>query len=255
MTSLFKSKLRRGDVLLGTWITINSLDVVETLSTLPFDWFVFDMEHAPLDVPDLQILIAGTRGTEITSIVRVPWNDMVVIKRVLDIGAQGILVPWVNTREDAENVIRYVSYPPKGVRGVGPRRAVMYGAITFLEYYEKFEKEELTVAVQIETKKALENIEEIANVKGIDIFYIGPMDLSVSLGVPLQYSSPKFVEAIEIVLKTAKKYDIVPGIHTFNVEQAIKYIDMGFRFVALASDYRVLRNTFAEMLERLRKRI
>ncbi len=250
----FKDRLKSGDILLGTWVTFNHLDVVETLSTLPFDWLVFDMEHAPLNISDLQILVVGVKGTSIVPIARVPWNDMVIIKRVLDIGIQGVLVPWVNSKDDAENVIRYVSYPPRGIRGVGPRRAVMYGAIDFLEYYERFEKENLVVAVQIETKKALENIEDIASVKEIDIFYIGPMDLSVSLGIPLQYSHPKFVEAIDTVLRVARKYDIVPGIHTFNVDQAIKYIDIGFRFIALASDYRILRNTFAEMLRKVRGR-
>lgn len=250
----FKNRLKKGDVLLGTWITINCLDVVETLSTLPFDWFVFDMEHAPLDVSNLQILIAGTRGTDVVPMVRVPWNDMVVIKRVLDIGAKGLVIPWVNSGEEAENVVRYVSYPPKGIRGVGPRRAVMYGATDFLEYYKRFEEEELVVAIQIETEKALKNIEDIANVKGIDIFYIGPMDLSVNLGIPLQYDHPKFIEAVETVLRVTRKYDITPGIHTFNAEQAIKYIDMGFRFLALASDYRILHTSFAKMLENVRRK-
>ncbi|MCS7111733.1 MAG: aldolase/citrate lyase family protein, partial [Ignisphaera sp.] len=157
-----------------------------------------------------------------------------------------------NSREEAEAAIRYSSYPPTGVRGVGPRRAVMYGATEFLEYYRKFEREELIIAIQIETRKALENLEDIAGVKGIDIFYIGPMDLSVNLGIPLQYDHPKFMEAVEAVLRVAKKYDITPGIHTFSVEQAVKYMNMGFRFLALASDYRILRTTFSEMLEKVR---
>ncbi|MCX8168331.1 MAG: aldolase/citrate lyase family protein [Ignisphaera sp.] len=250
--SLFKNRLKNGDVLLGTWVTFNCLDVVEVLSTLSFDWLVFDMEHAPLDVSDLQMLLAGVRGSSIVPMVRAPWNDMVVIKRILDVGASGLVIPWVNSREEAEAAIRYSSYPPTGVRGVGPRRAVMYGATEFLEYYRKFEREELIIAIQIETRKALENLEDIAGVKGIDIFYIGPMDLSVNLGIPLQYDHPKFMEAVEAVLRVAKKYDITPGIHTFSVEQAVKYMNMGFRFLALASDYRILRTTFSEMLEKVR---
>ncbi|MCS7111869.1 MAG: aldolase/citrate lyase family protein, partial [Ignisphaera sp.] len=129
--SLFKNRLKNGDVLLGTWVTFNCLDVVEVLSTLSFDWLVFDMEHAPLDVSDLQMLLAGVRGSSIVPMVRAPWNDMVVIKRILDVGASGLVIPWVNSREEAEAAIRYSSYPPTGVRGVGPRRAVMYGATEF----------------------------------------------------------------------------------------------------------------------------
>jgi 2-keto-3-deoxy-L-rhamnonate aldolase RhmA len=249
-----KKILNEGKVALGTWITIAHPDVVEALSTLQFDWFVFDMEHAPLDISNLEIMLMGLRGSDIEPIVRVPWNDMVVIKRVLDIGAKGLVVPWVNSREEAESAIRYTLYPPKGVRGAGPRRAVMYGAIDFLEYYRKFE-EEFTLVIQIETEKALRNIEEIAAVGNIDIFYIGPMDLSVNLGIPLQYDHPKFTEAVETVLKTCKKYDITPGIHTFSIDMAEKYISMGFRFLALNSDFAVLRNSFASMLNRLSKYI
>lgn len=252
--SKLRNVLNSGGIAFGTWITIAHPDVVEALSTLPFDWFVFDMEHAPIDVSNLEIMLMGLSRSDIAPIVRVPWNDMVIIKRVLDIGAKGLVIPWVNSREEAEAAVRYSLYPPRGVRGVGPRRAIMYGSIDFLEYYRRFEEEELILIVQIETEKAINNIEEIASVKGIDVFYIGPMDLSVNLGIPLQYDHPKFSEAVETVLRTCKKFDIVPGIHTFSVEMAEKYLSMGFRFIALNSDFGVLRSSFAAMLNKLKLR-
>jgi|UniRef100_A0A7J2U3U5 2-keto-3-deoxy-L-rhamnonate aldolase RhmA len=244
-----KEVLRKNEVALGTWITINHPDVVEAISTLPLNWLVFDMEHGPLDVSSLEVLLMAIRNPDIAPIVRVPWNDMVVIKRVLDVGATGVLVPWVNTKSEAINVVTYSRYPPNGVRGVGPRRAVLYGAVDFLEYYNRFEAEELVIAIQIETREALKNIEEIASVKEIDVFYVGPMDLSVNLGIPLQYSHPKFEEALQIVLKTCEKYDKVPGIHTFSIDSAKKYMQMGFRFMALMTDISILRSSLLEMLK------
>jgi len=250
--SKLKKILKSGEVALGTWITIAHPDVVEAISTLPINWLVFDMEHAPIDVSNLEILLMGVKNPDIASIVRVPWNDMVVIKRVLDVGATGILVPWVNTRTEAENVMKYVKYPPTGVRGVGPRRAILYGAINFLDYYKKFELEDLVVAVQIETEEALKNLEEIVSVNGIDIYYVGPMDLSTNLGIPLEYNHPKFVEAIQKVLKTCEKFDKTPGIHAFDTQLAIKYIEMGFKFVAIMSDISILRSSLAKMIELIR---
>lgn len=250
--SRLKKMLRNREVALGTWITIGHPDVVEAISTLPIDWLVFDMEHAPLDISTLEILLMGVRNPDIASIVRVPWNDMVTIKRVLDVGATGILVPWVNTRADAENVVRFTRYPPAGMRGVGPRRAVLYGAINFLEYYKRFEAEDLVVAVQIETEDALKNLEDIVSVKGIDVYYVGPMDLTTNLGIPTEYDNPKFVEALHKVLKTCEKFDKVPGIHAFDVDSAKKFIEMGFRFVALMTDISILRSSLAKTIELVR---
>ena len=246
-----KKLLREGGVALGTWITINHPDVVDALSELPLDWLVFDMEHAPLDIPDVQVLMMPLRGTRIAPIVRVPWNDMVVIKRALDIGAEGILVPWVNTREEAEAAVRYATYPPKGLRGVGPRRAVRYGAKSFLDYYTRFETEERVIIVQVETAKALENLDEILSVKGIDVAYVGPMDLSTNLGIPTQFDHPRFREALERVLKACERHGVTPGIHAFSAEQVRKYIEMGFRFVAIRSDLSMMLSAFREVLRSL----
>jgi len=243
--------LKSGGIALGTWITINHPDVVDALSTLPFDWFVFDMEHAPLTVSDLEVLLMPLRGSSIAPLVRVPWNDIVVIKRVLDLGAEGILIPWVNSGEEAEAAVKYASYPPRGVRGAGPRRCIRFGGRDFLDYYGKFEVEERTIIVQIETSKALRNLEEILSTAGIDAAFIGPMDLSLSLGVPTQYDHPKFVDAVERVLRACQRFDVAPGIHAFNTEMAKKAVAEGFRFVALMSDIGIMRRGFANVLSGL----
>jgi len=127
MTNRVLSKISRGEVTLGVWITISHPEVVEILSNLPFDWFMFDMEHAPLTIRDIEVLLMPLRGSDIVPLVRVPWNDFVVIKQVLDLGVQGVLIPWVNTREEAERAVKAMKYPPEGIRGVGPRRCIMYG--------------------------------------------------------------------------------------------------------------------------------
>jgi 2-keto-3-deoxy-L-rhamnonate aldolase RhmA len=160
-----------------------------------------------------------------------------------------VLVPWVNSKSEAINVVKYSRYPPNGVRGVGPRRAVLYGAVNFLDYYNKFESEELVIAIQIETQEALKNIEEIASVKEIEVFYVG---LSVNLGIPLQYSHPKFEEALLSVLKVCEKFDKVPGIHAFDMDSAKRYMQMGFRFIAIMTDISILRNSLLEMLKALK---
>jgi 2-keto-3-deoxy-L-rhamnonate aldolase RhmA len=250
MSSL-KRKLTKGEAVLGTWITINHPDVVDALSELPLDWLVFDMEHAPIETSDVEVLLMPLRGVDISPIIRVPWNDMVMMKRALDIGAEGILVPWVNSRGEAERAVSYASYPPRGLRGVGPRRAVRYGRRSFLDYYENFEKNERILMVQIETGKALENLEEILSTPGIDVAYVGPMDLSVSLGIPMRFGDPRFQEALKKVRNVCEKCGVTPGIHSFSPEQAQEFISQGFRFVALMSDLAIMRRGFMNALTTL----
>lgn len=250
MSSL-KKRLKAGELALGTWITINHPDVVDALSELPFDWFVFDMEHAPIEISDVEVLMMPLKGTDISPIIRVPWNDMITVKRALDAGAEGILVPWVSTRREAEEAVSYASYPPRGVRGAGPRRAIRYGGRSFLDYYRSFEENERILILQIETAKALENLEEIISTPNIDAVYVGPLDLSVSLGIPLQYGHPKFEEALKRVIRICEKYGVAPGIHGFSIDHVKKLTSQGFRFIALMTDIGVMRRAFREILGEL----
>ncbi len=243
MRNPVKAKLKAGQPSIGTWMTIGHPDVAEFLATLGFDWFVFDMEHSPLSFETVQVLMQASSFSKTVPMVRVAWNDMVLIKRALDIGAYGLVIPWVNTREDAKNAVRYSRYPPRGIRGCGPRRA----AVRDPEYFETVE-DELLLVVQIETEEALKNIDDILTVEGIDACYIGPNDLSMNLGVFRQWDHPKFKNALEIVLDACKRYGVIPGMHCSpeNINQAL---EMGFRFCAIGSDYRFLLRGASEAIK------
>mgnify|MGYP000023413723 FL=1 len=245
MKNPVKAKLKAGKPSIGTWITIGHPDVAEFLATLGFDWFVFDMEHSPISFETVQVLMQASSFSKTVPLVRVAWNDMVLIKRALDIGAYGVVIPWVNTKEDAINAVKYCRYPPRGLRGCGPRRA----AVRDPEYFETVE-EELLVVVQIETEEALKNIDDILTVEGIDACYIGPNDLSMNLGVFRQWGHPKFRKALEIVLDACKRYGVAPGMHC-NINNINEALEMGFKFCAIDSDYRFLLRGAREAIERV----
>ncbi len=228
-------KASRGEVVLGTWVTINSPEIAEAISTLPLDWVVIDMEHAPLDIYDVELILMGLKGSNVTGIVRVPWNDPVYIKRVLDIGAHGILVPWVSTYEEALAVERSVLYPPHGIRGVGPRRATMYGSIPSIEYYKKY-LEDLVVLVQIETARAVENLEKILDVKTITGVFVGPSDLSASLGIFGEMNNIALLSSLEKISRTARGKKPLIGIMAYSPEEAIRAIRIGYNMISLSSD-------------------
>lgn len=228
-----KRKLKEGKTSVGTWIGIGHPDIPDILANLGFDWFVFDTEHGPHSIETVQHLIQAIGWSPTLPLVRVAWNDMVLIKRALDIGAYGVIIPWVNTKKEAENAVKYCHYPQSGgLRGCGPRKSSNYGFDR--EYFEVVD-EELLIGIQIETETALNNLEDIFSVEGIDVAYVGPADLSMSLGIFGQFNHPKFTRALEMVIDEAKAAGIAPGIHC-SVENINQYIEKGFRFNSLSSD-------------------
>ncbi len=233
------SKVSKGEPTFGVWITISHPEITEILSNLPFDWFVFDMEHAPLTIKDVEFLMMPLRNTDIVPIVRVPWNDFVVIKQVLDLGVEGVIVPWVNTREEAEKAVKAMKYPPEGIRGTGPRRCVMYGTRNPKEYFEKWNKS-FILLTQIETIEGVKNVEEIVSVEGVTGSFIGPSDLSASLGAYGDFKNPVFKEAVGKVLSTTLKAGKIAGIMATSPEDAVEKLMMGFNFIALSHDTRYL---------------
>jgi len=232
MKNHLKEKLRRGGVAIGTFVGIGHPDVTEWLSQLEFDWLLLDAEHAPLDFKTIQLMMQAMNGTSCIPIVRPQWNEPVIIKRMLDMGACGLLIPWVNSKEEAENVVRFCKYPPEGIRGWGPRRAGMFDP----SYYETA-NEELLIAVQIETATALKNLDEIMSVEGIDVCFIGPWDLSLSLGfgVPPKWDDSRYLAAFDQVLEAAKHHGKVAGMFASidNIEWAL---EKGFKFVSVDDD-------------------
>ncbi|WP_455285529.1 HpcH/HpaI aldolase family protein [[Eubacterium] cellulosolvens] len=245
-----KWMLKRGEIAFGTWVSIGNPDVAEILANLGFDWLVFDTEHGPLSIETVESMIQATSGTDVVPLIRVGGNDMILIKRALDIGAYGVVVPLVNNREDAKNAVAYTRYPPKGVRGAGPRRCSMYG-MRAKEYFDWADREILTI-VQVETAQAVENIEEIITVDGVDVFFIGPTDLTTSLGVRGEQDHPKFIEALDRVLEAGREHGVSGGIMTYSLEQARRALERGFKFVTLSVDFRHLIQGAKGMLEAVR---
>ena len=226
MKNPLKERLKKGEVVIGTFVGLGHPDVTEWLSRLGFDWLLLDAEHGPLGFETLQRMMQSMNGTSCIPLVRPQWNDLVVIKRVLDLGAYGVLIPWVNSKEEAENAVRACRYPPEGLRGYGPRRAGMFDP----SYYATA-NEEILITVQIETEKALKNLDEILSVEGIDACYIGPADLSCSLGfgIPPKWNEPRYLAAFDRVLEAAERHGKPAGMFATldNIQWAI---EKGFRF-------------------------
>jgi len=234
MKNELKARLKRGEKTVGAWITIPHMDVSEALSTLPFDWFVFDQEHSALDDQITQELIQAMKG-EVTPIVRVAWNDMVMIKKALDTGVEGIIIPWINSKEDAVKAVKFCKYPPEGVRGCGPRRTILLDPD-----YLKTVNDELLIIVQIETQEAVKNAEEIMSVDGIDAFFVGPFDLSSSMGLMGQIEHPKVKDAIERVFEAGKNAGIASGIWQGAGMSIRERLEEGWQMVALGMDINFL---------------
>jgi 2-keto-3-deoxy-L-rhamnonate aldolase RhmA len=226
MHNKLKKKLKLGEAAFGAFVGLGHPDITEMLSRLGFDWLLLDAEHGPLSFETMQVMIQAMNGTDCVPIVRPQWNDPVQIKRVLDIGAYGVLVPWVNSREDAENAVSACRYPPQGIRGYGPRRAGRFDA----DYF-KTANSEILVAIQIETRRAVENLEDILSVPGVDACYVGPHDLSCSLGlgVPPQWDNPDYLKVLSIILGAAEKHHKPVGMYT-SVDTIEWALERGFRF-------------------------
>ena len=242
MRNELKRRLKRGEQTLGCWITIESPICSEMMSTLGFDWFVFDTEHSPLDIYKSQTLMQAMRGDATTPIIRVWWNDIVAIKRALDVGAYGVLVPWINTKEEAELAVKATRYAPEGLRGCGPRRAAMFDP----DYYKTVDKE-LLVICQIETKKAVENIEDIASVEGLDVTYIGPADLSASYGHLGNMSHPDVQKAIDTVYDATKAAGKAAGVHMGAGKTIKERMEKGYEFITIGNDLSLLRRGIREL--------
>jgi 2-keto-3-deoxy-L-rhamnonate aldolase RhmA len=240
--------LKQGKVALGAWITIGNPEIPEMLSLLGFDWLLFDAEHAPLDYQLLEHMLIAVRG-DATPLVRVPFNDPVYVKRVLDLGPAGILFPLVSTADDARKAVASTRYPPKGIRGVGPRRAASYGLKTE-EYFKR--AEEVLVVVQVETREAVENIHDILAVEGVNAFFIGPNDLSFSYGCG-SWREELVQKALEKVAEASRSSGVPGGMYCSDTDSLRRALELDFKLIALGSDYRFLISGARSKLEEARK--
>jgi 2-dehydro-3-deoxyglucarate aldolase len=248
-----KEKIRRGEPTFGTWLMIGDLASAEILADAGFDWIVIDMEHTPINYQQLQTLLCGVRRIGAEGVVRIEDNNPAVIKRVLDCGAGGIIVPLINSAEEAERVVKAAKYPPEGFRGVSLGRASGYGA-NFKDYFESI-NDQLLVFVQIEHYKAVERIEEIVSIDGLDGVFLGPYDLSGSMGIVAQLDHPKMKEARKKVVEATAKAGRVLGIHEVRPDAAVvkELMDEGFSFIAVCLDTLFLSHASRDLVEKLEK--
>jgi 4-hydroxy-2-oxoheptanedioate aldolase len=234
----FKRALRAGTPQIGLWSSLSSNYTVEVIAGAGFDWILLDSEHSPADIENLLTQLQAAAPYPTHPVVRIPWNDMVTIKRVLDIGAQSLLVPYVSTADEAKAAVSYTRYPPAGVRGVaGTTRATRFGRIPD---YARRAHEQICLLVQVETQGALDNIEAICGIDGVDGVFIGPADLHASLGHPGEIANPEVKPMIDDAIRRIRKAGKAPGILTPNEADARHWLDCGALFVAVGADVGIL---------------
>lgn len=236
-----KEKLHHNELTIGSWITLGHSGVAELMAkTGGFDWLVIDIEHSAIDLRDVQEMLQAIELGGAQPLVRLTSNDQNQIKRVMDAGAHGILVPFVNSKEDAEKAVQSVYYPPLGARGAGLARAQGYGA-SFQDYREWLEKNGVIIAM-IEHREAVENIDEILAVPGIDGYIIGPYDLSASLGVTGKFDNSLVIQCIQKILARGKVAKKPGGIHLVEPDliKLKSLIEDGFKFIGYGMDIRFL---------------
>jgi 4-hydroxy-2-oxoheptanedioate aldolase len=238
-TNTFKAALKSGKHQLGIWNSIGGPTVVEHLAACGFDWVLIDTEHAPADVADVLPALQAIAGyPDVTAVVRPASNDAVLIKRILDFGAQTLLIPYVQSVEEAEAAVAAIRYAPRGIRGfAGMTRASRFGQV---EDYGKRAEEELCLLIQVETQLALDQIEEIATVDGVDGVFIGPADLAASMGHPGNMTHPDVVNAIEDAFARLAKVNVPSGILSLDLAFSKHCIALGTAFTAVGIDLALL---------------
>ena len=233
-----KAQIRSGAPSIGTWMSMAHPSIAEILAMAGYDWVVIETEHTAIDVSEVLRLIIAIEQRGSVPLVRLAWNDPIQAKAVLDSGAAGVLVPMVNNKADAELAVQMTKYPPLGSRGVGLARAQGYGE-HFDDYVQNANADSLLL-VQIEHREAVNNIEDILSVAGIDGIFIGPYDLSLSLGIPGNLTHPILLEAKHKVLSATLAHGLIAGVHFVQPSTAAadceKAISDGYRFIALGTD-------------------
>lgn len=250
-----KTKLQNNQLTIGSWVTIGHQSIVEIMSTAGFDWLTLDLEHSVIELGQAQNLIAHIKNNGSAALVRVSKNEEVIIKRIMDAGADGVIVPMINNAEDAKQAVNFVKYPPVGKRGVGLARAQKYG--TGFDDYKKWLSEESVVIAQIEHIEAVNNIESILNVAGIDGIMIGPYDLSGSMGFPGEYDREDVKAAIQKVEEVCRSKKKPLGFHVIQPDnQLVKdKVNKGYSFLAFSLDFYFLGEKVRSEVNQLRSSI
>lgn len=250
-----KAKLKKGEPALGISLSVMHPELIRTISDSGFDWVLYDADHGPWSMETVNDMIQRTSGSVASPVIRVVWNDVNAIKRALDTGAYGIIVPWVSSKEMAENAVRYSRYPPEGLRGCAPGRPANACGVTWSEYLE-IANDEMLIAVQIEREEAIDRVEEIISVGGIDATFLGPADLSASMGLRGHFFHPRVLKAMQRMVKACTDAGVAPGIaagagvQKFGIEYVNKLIENGFRFINVGGDLELLTLGCREFLSK-----
>ncbi|AKL94165.1 5-keto-4-deoxy-D-glucarate aldolase GarL [Clostridium aceticum] len=252
MGNLIQQKLTQGQSVLGPFMKLPSPAVVEIMGLAGFDYVIIDCEHGPLNVLQAEEMVRAAELTGISPVIRVSDKDPVMISRALDIGAAAVQVPQICCKKDAEDVVKAAKFAPIGERGVCRYvRAAKYTAIEKQEYFQKANKETMVI-IHIEGEEGVTNIDEILTVKGIDVIFLGPYDLSQSLGLPGQVDHPKVVEKMKEVAKKAKEKNIAVGTFVDHTDAAAKWMELGVQYISYSVDVGILYEKCREVVQQMK---
>jgi 2-dehydro-3-deoxyglucarate aldolase len=246
----FRTRLKNRDLLIGTLITLPAPEIAEILAQAGFDWLFVDLEHSAMEPYHAQAILQAV-AERLACVIRVPLNDEIWIKKALDTGAAGVMVPQVNRADDAVRALRYAKYPPQGTRSVGLSRAQGYGA--GLQEYLARANADTAVIIQVEHIEAVDNLAAILEVDGIDAVLVGPYDLSASMGLIGQVEHPQVQAAIEKVRQACLARSMPLGIFAGAAERAKAYIKAGYSLIAASGDNLMLAESAREIVRNLQR--
>ena len=241
----------KGEAVVNGWLAIPSAFSAEVMAHQGFDSLVVDMQHGVVDYQVAVTMLQAISTTPTVPMARVPWNDPARLMKILDAGVDGVICPMINTREEAETLVRHCKYPPRGHRSWGPVRASIYAGADYGDHAN----DDIVVMPMIETAEAMKNLDDILSVDGVDAIYVGPSDLSLAMGLKprLDQTDPPVVDAQKKIAAACKRHNVVAGIHNATATYALKMIAEGYQFVTLASDSRHMAAKAAEEVGIVRK--
>ena len=246
LRTLWKS----GGAAVNGWLAIANSFSAATMAHQGWDTLTIDLQHGLVDYPAMVTMLQAISTTPVVPIVRVPWLEPGIVMKALDAGAYGVICPMVNTRDDAQKLVAWTHYAPRGTRSFGPVRALLYGGVD----YPQKANDTIVAFAMIETAQALDNLDDILSVEGLDAIYIGPSDLSLALGCTPTFDDldPKAAEAVDHILARAKAHGVVAAIHNGSPEAALKRIAKGFQFVTISSDARLMAAGAQQIMAKMR---
>jgi 4-hydroxy-2-oxoheptanedioate aldolase len=245
-----RSIWKKGGAAVNGWLAIPNSFAAETMAHQGWDTLTIDLQHGVIEYASMVTMLQAISTTATVPVVRVPWLEPGILMKTLDAGAYAVICPMVNTREDAQKLVSYTHYAPRGTRSFGPVRANLYGGADYFEHAN----DTIVTFAMIETAQALDNLDAILSVEGLDAVYIGPSDLSISLGCRPAFDEldPKAAQAVDHILERAQAHNVVAGIHNGTPEAALGRIGRGFQFVTVGSDARILAAGSQEILKKMR---